>query len=83
MRDGHTEIYVGNGYTVSASSNESRLYHNQGQHPGDSRQTIEGNTEPDINDPNTLDTIGEIRFENVNVGGFLERGWTVYRYTGV
>ncbi len=91
----HTEIYVGNGYTVSASIDMSGTFHNNGQENGDQRmyiETIENDEtldyetfiEPDIYYPSTLDTGGEIRFENVDRGGYLEsEGWVVYRYTGV
>ena len=81
LRESHTEIYVGNGYAVSASENERGEYHRSEY--GDGLQQLAENTHiPNINNPETLDRQGEIRFVNVNDNGCLVSGWTVYRYGG-
>ncbi|SMC40912.1 hypothetical protein SAMN06296952_1085 [Oscillospiraceae bacterium] len=93
--NGHTEIYVGNGYSVSARSNlgdydssiEGANNYNYG-YSGDSGHDVPDDTVADLNDPSTLDQSGEIRFENdINSNGQLHCAhtppWQVYRYTGV
>lgn len=87
LRDNHTEIYVGNGYTVSASYNERYPY--LGRNYLSFHQSEEGDElqtgvydEIDLSNPLTLDQEGEIQFHVVNVNGYLRNGWSVYRYVG-
>ena len=84
-RDGHVGMYVGNGYAVFASENEDHLFHASIDGDGTQEETYPaGLPSPDLNDPSTLDTNGEIKFDWIddNNDGYLDSQWSVLRYTG-